>query len=196
MAKIKTISKKNSTLGNQNLAYGNFIDPQKVIEQLDIESGMKIAEFGCGTGYFVFPVAQKVGSGGTVYALDVVKEKLEAVESRAKLDGFFNIITKRANLENENGSGLEKESIDWVVLVNMLFQNKAKEPILKEVMNVLKKTGKVLVIEWNEEVYPIGPEEKLRVSKKNLIQIAEMEELKTEKEIEVSDFHYGIIFVK
>lgn len=195
MPKTKT-EQGNSSPKNQNLLYGKFIDPESVTEKLDMKPGMKVADFGCGTGYFVFPIAKKIGNSGVVYALDVVKEKLESVESRAKLEGFSNVIALRTNLESENGSGLEKESVDWVILVNMLFQNENKEVILKESASVLKKGGQILVIEWNEKFSPFGPGKNLRLSKEKLEKMAEKENLKKDREIEISDFHYGLIFVK
>jgi translation initiation factor IF-2 len=45
---------------------------------------------------------------------------------------------------------LQKESIDWVILVNMLFQNnnESKKKIMQEAKRVLKKGGNILVIDY------------------------------------------------
>ena len=48
-----------------------FIDPSAVIAQMDLKQGETIADFGCGTGYFSIPLAQKIGEEGKVYSLDV-----------------------------------------------------------------------------------------------------------------------------
>ena len=65
-----------------------FIDPEKIINQLEFKKGMKIADFGCGTGYFSFPIARKIDPDGTVWAFDVLKQKIEAIESQAKISGI------------------------------------------------------------------------------------------------------------
>jgi len=187
---------KNKKIAGASMLGARFIDPECIISRLDFRNGMKIANFGCGTGYFAFPIAKKVGPDGTVWALDVLPQKIESVESQAKLSGVTNIITKRVNLENEKGSGLLKESADWVILVNMLFQNSNKDAVLAETKRVLKKTGKILLIEWEEKELLIGPKKDLKISKQEMFGIAKKNNLEIASEIEASNFHYGLILKK
>ena len=119
----------------------NFVDPARIIGQIDVTPGASVADFGCGSGYFSFEFAKVVGSEGKVYALDILPSALEAVASRAKILHLGNITPKRVNLEREGGSGLGMTSVDWVVLKDMLFQNEHKGVILKEVSRVLKPGG-------------------------------------------------------
>lgn len=157
---------------------------------------MKVADFGCGTGYFTFPAAKKVGNNGVVHALDVLSQKVETISSQAKLSGLTNISVSRVNLEKLGGSGLEKDSLDWVFLVNMLFQNKDKKVILEEAKRVLKKGGYILVVEWNEKNESLGPRSDMRFSKKSLEETAGELDLAQVEELEISDWHYGMIFSK
>lgn len=173
-----------------------FLNPQKIISSLEILPGMKIAHFGCGTGFFTFPIAEKIGENGTIYALDILEQKLEVIKSQAKLTGFHNIIAKRVNLEKKEGSNIEKESIDWVIIVNMLYQNSNKSHIIREAKRILKKDGHILLIDWNHLSNSIGPEKRSRVSKEELIKIARKHLLGIQKEIAVGDFHFGLILIK
>lgn len=182
---------------SKSIEYGSrFIVPEAIVENLDFENGMKVANFGCGTGYFAVPIAKKIRPDGIVYALDVRREKLEVIESRARIEGITNIITKKANLEAEKGSGFRNESVDWVILVNMLFQNIGKDRILSEAGRILGKRGKILVIEWEDKEMPIGPDKKNKISKKELIKIAQNNGLRIIEEVEASNFHYGLILEK
>jgi len=192
---------KNSTISEKldvPVDGAKFLNPEKIVEGMDIKPGMIIADFGCGTGYFSFPLAQKVGKGGVVYAIDILNSKLETVASFAKLNGLNNIITSRANLEMAEGSKLQKESVDWVILVNMLFQNNSegKKKIMQESKRVLKKGGNILIIEWDKDRSSIGPEKSLRVSKDEMTRIAREYGLGITTEISVSDFHYGLVLAK
>lgn len=184
-----------SSIASNNLGT-KFINPDQVIESLEILPGMSVAEFGCGTGFFVFPVSKKVLESGHVYALDILKDKLEAIESQAKINGMSNISVKRANLEALGGSKLDENSIDWVFMVNMLFQNKQKGIIIAEAKRVLKPKGKMLIIEWNGNDSSFGPARELKVSKEDMLSLAEENQLAFMKDIEISDFHYGLIFAK
>jgi ubiquinone/menaquinone biosynthesis C-methylase UbiE len=181
----------------QNVPFDvKFINPRLIVDALEIEMGMVIGDFGCGTGYFTFPLAAKVGQTGKVYALDILKDKLEAIESEAKILGLSNVIAKRVNLEAAGGSKLEDNSVDWVFLVNMLFQNKNKEIIIKEAARVLRTGGKLLIIEWNKEDSSMGPADNLRVSKTEISESAQSNSLAVLREIKISDFHFGLIFEK
>lgn len=173
-----------------------FINPRLIVESLEIGAGMVIGDFGCGTGYFTFPLAQKVGQSGKVFALDILKDKLEAIESEAKILGLSNVVAKRANLEATGGSKLEDNSLDWIFLVNMLFQNSNKEIIIKEAVRVLKSGGKILIVEWNADDSSMGPADNLRISKTEISDLAQSNNLAMLRELKISDFHFGLIFEK
>lgn len=175
----------------------SFIDPKKIVSQIGLEKNSVVADFGCGSGYFTIPIAEMLGEEGMVYALDVLSSALESIESQKKIRGLSNITTKRVNLEKEGGSKLENESIDCVVMKDMLFQNKGKEIIIKEAMRVLKSGGKALVVEWDEKEASFGPEKILKVEKDNLKNLITQAGFKIDKEInDAGDYHYGFVAVK
>ena len=196
MAQEKKVNEANIASGAADLSFGmKFINPEAIIADLGIEEGMCIGDFGCGTGYFSFPLAKKVGQSGRVYSVDILKEKLEAVESQAKVLGLNNLITKRANLEMVGGSKMADNSLDWICLVNMLFQNKKKNLVLEETARVLRLGGKVLVVEWKRES-SLGPDKKLRISQDKLSELALDCGMSLLREIQISNFHYGLILEK
>lgn len=173
---------------------GGFSRPEETIKQLNIKKDMIIADFGCGAGYFTIPLA-KSAEEGKIYALDVLAEALEVVRSRAKLEGLFNIEVKHCDLETPNGSGLEDNSIDLVLLGNILFQSSQKADIIKEARRVLKKDGKLVIVDWKSN-QSMGPPEKLIISSDAVKEIAKEQGLSFEKEIPVDNYHWGMIFKK
>lgn len=173
-----------------------FLRPEEVIKQLDIKIGSQVADFGCASGYFSIPFAQAIGEDGKLFALDVLPHVLETVQSKARTAGLSNIETKRVNLEKKGGSGLNKDSLDWVVVKDILFQNKNKEIILQEAYNILKNGGKALIIEWSKEQSFIGPENGLRISREDLKKLIEGCGFVIEKELGAGDFHCAFIAAK
>jgi len=190
MSQLKNVFNNSTPLENK------FIDPEAVLNQIGSIEGYKIADFGCGTGYFSIVAARKIGASGTVWALDVLPQRLESVKSQSKLEGLNNIITSRVNLEKIEGSKLEAESIDLVIMKDVLFQNGNKKVILEEAYRVAKKNGKALVIEWDEGQTAIGPNQNLRIAKAELKNLAENIGWNLEKEIKTGNFHYGLLFIK
>lgn len=175
---------------------GKFIDPEAIIAQLDIEAGSVAVDFGCGPGYFSIPFAKSVGRDGHVYSLDILPQALETVASKSKNLGITNIETKRVNLERENGSKMANESVDWVILKDVLFQNQNKEIIIAEAKRILKAEGRVIVVEWNQSESSIGPEMEIRVKQNDLKKMFEQIGFSIEKDIKAGDFHYAFVAKK
>ncbi len=175
---------------------GGFINPQKVIAQLNIKPGMVVADFGCGHGYFTLPVAKKVGKGGRIYAIDVLNEALEAVRSSAQLEGVVNIETRRGNLEISGGSGLPDDSMDMVLLHNVLFQSQKKPAIVKEVKRALKIGGLFILVDWRKDNASFGPQGGWRMSFDEARTIAQEEGFVFRQVFDAGEYHYGLMFIK
>lgn len=170
-----------------------FVEPKTIIRMLSVAPGDIVADFGAGSGYFSFEFARTVGAEGRVYALDVLPGALEAISSRAKTLGIANVIPQRCNLERPNGSGLESSSIDWVIAKDVLFQNKDKSVMLREIFRILKPEGQALIIEWDPSQSIVGPEKELRVTPEDLQQLIEAANLDIMSEPPVGGFHYAFL---
>jgi ubiquinone/menaquinone biosynthesis C-methylase UbiE len=174
---------------------GGFLDPGETIKQLNITKGMQVADFGCGAGYFVIPTAKIVGDEGKVYALDVLDSALESVRSRARIEGLFNIVPKRCNLEVLMGSQIENDLIDLVLLSNILFQSDNKDGIIKEAVRILRKGGKLAIIDWLPGQF-LGPSKDLIVPIEDIKKMVEENGLRFNKDIQIDNYHWGMIFIK
>lgn len=173
-----------------------FVKPEAIAKVLDILPGMKVADFGAGAGFYSIPIARKVGSAGKVYALDIRKEALELIRSRSRELRLLNIETLLTDLEAREGSHLKDGSVDMVIISNILFQVEGKKNIAEEAFRILKSSGRVVIVEWDEEKKVFGPALSHRVNR----QAAEDFFLKTgfvfEKEFNAGENHYGIILKK
>lgn len=174
----------------------SFVKPEEVIDQLDMLANASVADFGCGSGFFSLAFARAVGKQGTVYALDILPSSLEAVASRAKALGLSNVVAKRANLEREGGSGLPDASLDWVIMKDVLFQNKKKEKMLWEAYRVLKPGGFLFIMEWNDTEASFGPDMPLRISREKLIEMLSEQGFSPVKDVLAGDYHYALVCEK
>ncbi len=174
---------------------GGFLNPKKVVDSFDfIKEGMMVADFGCGGGYFTFPLAEKVGEGGRVFAIDVLQEPLGVIESKARIDGYKNIKTIRGNLEKEGGSCLGDNFCDIILIANLLFQTEKDEEVAKEAKRVLKDGGYLIFIDWKVDAQ-IGPEGK-RIEKQEARNLFENQGFSFVAEFLPDNYHYGLIFKK
>lgn len=170
-----------------------FLDPNKILNELRLRDDMLAAEFGCGAGGWTIPLAQKLEEG-KVWAFDIQSEKISALEGRAMAENILNIETKICDLEEPKGSQLPDNFLDLVLIPNVLFQVEKKEVIIKEAKRVLKKKGKLLIVDWLKESN-FGPKEE-RVLPGEVKEIAQGLDLKLKKEFEAGAYHYGLIFEK
>lgn len=68
-------------------------------QSADIQPGQTVLDVGCGPGYASLDLAEAVGPGGHVVAIDKSQRFLEALESMQRQRGLDNITTQRADLE-------------------------------------------------------------------------------------------------
>ena len=157
---------------------------------------MLVADFGAGAGFYSIPAAQLVGSSGRVYALDIRKEMLEIVRSKARQARLLNIEIVRANLEELHGSKLKDQTIDRVIVSNILFQVDNKNEMIAECYRVLKPRGTLLVVEWEKGASISLPPAQHMISKERATELFTSSGFTMEKEFFAGDKHYGLIFRK
>ena len=170
-----------------------FLNPAEVLKQLKLKKGMIAADFGCGSGGWVIPLA-KILEEGKIYAIDILEEPLSALKGRAKLEKILNVETVRSNVEAKNGSKLSDNSCDLVLMTNLLFECDDKKLVLEEGKRVSKPGGRILVVDWIKD-NPLTPEIEW-VDFEEIKKIAKELDLKLEKEFEAGAYHYGLILVK
>lgn len=154
---------------------------------------MSAADFGSGSGGWTIPLA-KILEDGIVYAIDILETPLSALRGKADLEKIRNIRIIRSNIENQKGSTLPDASVDHVLMTNLLFQCENKKNVLAEGKRVLKKGGRILVVDWAKD-NPLTKEIEY-VSFDEIKKIGKELDLKLEKEFEAGAFHQALIFKK
>lgn len=173
-----------------------FFDARTALKSVGIQPGMRVADFGCGSGHFTVLVAGMVGKEGRVTALDVQELALEGVRAKAKEGNLTNIEPVHADLEVGGSSGLAEGSQDLVLMANVLFQSQKKETILAEAKRVLKSAGRLVVLEWDKGAGGFGPPDNLRMDRTAMQSLVEGQGFALERALETGQYHYGLVFTK
>ena len=165
-----------------------FLNPSTVLDVLDLKESFIAADFGSGSGGWVIPLAKRLKEG-KVYAIDILEEPLSALKSKVRLEKILNIETVKSDVERT--SKLLSNSCDLVLMTNLFFEVDEKKKVMEEGKRVLKKGGKLLIVDWKEDS-PLGPEKKVSISE--IKKIAKEVNLKLEKEFKAGLYHWGLIF--
>ena len=171
---------------------GGFMNPDEIVEELKIKSGMIVADFGCGAGYFTIPIAKAIKNSGKIYAVDVLNDTLESVLSKAKLYDLLNIETVRANIETVGGSKIKSTSVNLVILANILFQCNDYDSVLTEAKRILKNDGSIVIIDWIPKKVPLGPKYEHCLSEEDIKKLSIKNGLKVVRKIDAGGQHYGM----
>ncbi|MBI4137899.1 MAG: methyltransferase domain-containing protein [Candidatus Sungbacteria bacterium] len=174
----------------------SILSPEAVVRSFGLKPGDVVADFGAGHGFFTVPIAVAVGSTGKVYAIDVQKSVLEIIRSRARQNHITQIEARWADLDQPQGSGLPDESVDAVLIANILFQAEQKENIFAEAYRILRPGGKAIVIEWDETPSALGPPVGLRISKSKAEDLAKRAGFARDSECDSGAHHYGFFVLK
>jgi len=170
-----------------------FVNPEEILDELELSPTMLIADFGCGSGGFTIPLAKRVDEG-LVYSLDIMEAPLSSLKGRLLMEKINNVKIIKCNLETHKGSTLSPESVDMVVIPNVLFQIENKGGIIIEALRILKNSGKLVIIDWLTNASQ-GPEEG-RIAKEEVIRLAKDQGAQLLKEFDAGKYHYGIILTK
>lgn len=174
-----------------------LLDVKTILKKIPASPGAAIADLGCGNfGYFVFPLARLIGKQGKVYAVDVIKSALDDIKRKAKAENLPQIETVWSNLEIYGATKIKKETLDMAILINTLHQAVRPIDMLKETIRMIKPEGEILIIDWDDKDYILGPSAGQRIKKDKLLSAAEKLNLKLVEDFRPGRLHYGLVFAK
>ena len=118
-----------------------------LIESLPLSEDSVVADIGAGTGYFAFPVAQRVPRG-KVLAVDIQQEMLELIDQRKRREGADNIALVEGSI---NGINLPPDSIDLAYIVDAYHEFSHPFEMGRSIFEALKPGGQLVLIEYRAE---------------------------------------------
>ncbi len=174
-----------------------FLDPERILFQAGLSKNQTVADLGAGSGFYAIASGKIVGENGLVYVIDIMESSLNHVASEARLKGLRNIKTLRADLEQPAATdSIPSGTVDLVILANLLHQVKNREKLFADAYRILATGGKVLVVEWNDQIGSFGPPAPERVAEAMVKDWAGKKVLKFSSRIDTDRYHYGLIFTK
>jgi len=121
--------------------------PDQIMDAVGIREGMRIGEAGAGDGYFTFPLADRVGDRGVVYANEISTSDLETIRDRARREGVDNIVTVLGEIEDPL---FPENDLDMVIMVYVLHHLDRPIEFLQNLERYLKPGAQVVIVEQKQ----------------------------------------------
>jgi ubiquinone/menaquinone biosynthesis C-methylase UbiE len=125
--------------------------PDLVLKTIGIKPGMIIGEVGAGRGRYTLHIASRIGPSGMIYANDIEKDYLQAIERRCADHGLTNVKTILGGLTDPK---LPPAALDMVIMVNVVHCLAEPVPLLQNIRKSLKSDGMIAIVEGSLEKFP------------------------------------------
>lgn len=148
----------------------NFLDSDEIINELKLNGDETVMDAGCGDGHNAIKILEDYNHKGTVYAVDIYDASIEDMETYKKNNNVENLINIEADI-TEGIPGVEDDSVDVVLLVNVFHGFKASRKLdeaVLELSRIIKKDGKIAIMDYKAWDVPNGPPTKIRSSPEDL----------------------------
>ncbi len=172
----------------------HFSSPHENVLQIGLREGMRVGDFGAGSGHYSRAAAAVVGRDGRVYAVDIQEDVLKHLKHNTHAHHVNTIDAIWGDIEKPGGSHLRDASLDAVLLANTFFQVENRYGLLNEIKRVLKQGGKLMVVDWAGSYGGMGPTPEKVVTERDAEAFFINGGFHKQKSFRAGPHHYGIIF--
>ena len=124
-----------------------YAQRQKIVESIGLCPGMSVADIGSGTGLFAWLFAEKVGTKGKVYAVEIAPAFLNYINDQATRRGLDKVVqTVRSTQETTN---LAPGSIDVAFVCATYHHFEHPKTVLSSIHQALRPGGRLVIIDFD-----------------------------------------------
>jgi len=141
-----------------------YLNPDLIWEKAGLKNPSVLIDIGAGTGFFALLFSKKM-KRGKLYACDISDEMLSWMKSNLPLESKGRVIP----VKMEEGSvALPDDMADLVYMIDLHHELEEPLRVIRESRRLLKKGGKLLIIDWKKEQTPEGPPLEIRVTEETI----------------------------
>ena len=118
---------------------------EAIVASMKLKRGNDVVDVGSGTGLFLKPLAQAVGVGGKVYALDISPDFVEALKQRAKVEKLEQV---EVRLSKERSVELPALSVDAAFVCDTYHYLEYPQHVLFSLFKAIRPLGSLYVVDF------------------------------------------------
>lgn len=168
----------------------HFLNPSKVVEDLDVRTGQKVLEIGMPIGFFAPALLNKVGRDGVVYVAGPNHESFEKLSHLAEHKNLsFKLLADLLT-----GGSIPEGDLDVVVLTNLLSNTLKPDSFCLALGQYLKPDSEIVLIDWDNQIKHVGPSMERRVTKEDALRLMHSCGMQFKRILHLPGYHYGMVF--
>ncbi len=167
--------------------------PEQVMLALGIADGSVVGDLGAAGGWFTIRLARFVGPNGLIYAEDVQRQMIEAIERRVKREGLLNV---RTVLGGTKDPRLPPRALDAILIVETYHEMEDPVTLLRNASKALKPQGRIGIIDYKKDGLGPGPSLEDRVDPETIVRDANAAGLRLLKRENFLPFQFFLIFTR
>lgn len=117
----------------------------EILDALSLKPGQAVADIGAGSGLISRLIAQRVGSGGTVYAVDIAKNMVDYIAKTAMEQGLANL---KPVLGDPKSPKLAPASVDRICIIDAYHHFEYPAEMLAEIKKALRPDGLLVLVDF------------------------------------------------
>ncbi len=165
--------------------------PAEVVAALGLQPGMCVADLGAGTGYFMPYLSAAVGETGSVLAMDPEPNLVAYLRQRAEQSRAANVVPILGSFDNPR---LPLAAVDVVLIADTFHHIDARLEYLRRLQRVLKRGGRVAIVDWRKEPLPEGPPPDHKLARAQVVDEMGAAGYALVEELDFLPYQYFLIF--
>ena len=117
--------------------------PTEVFDAMAVKPGHRVADIGCGSGYFTFRLATRVGAEGKVYAVDIEQKAIDKVRQRKERERLEQV----EPILGESADPRLPGDLDSVLIVDSYHEFRDYNGMMRAVFRAMKSGGRLVIID-------------------------------------------------
>lgn len=165
--------------------------PERIMDALRIADGARVADLGAGGGWFTIRLARRVGPNGRVYAEDVQKQMIDAINLRVANERLTNVETILGAVDDPR----LPDNLDAVLVVDAYPAFSDPVTVLRHIARSLAPQGRLGIVDFKlDGVGGPGPPLEERLDPAVIRRDAEQAGLRLLREDTFLRFQYLLVF--
>ncbi|MBO4511748.1 MAG: methyltransferase domain-containing protein [Victivallales bacterium] len=131
----------------------------KIIAELHLKPGIKMAEAGCGQGFYTYKFSKLVGEDGMVYALDNDRGQIDFLQDFINREDIGNIQATRSTDESVMLTSNRVELLFYNQLYHLVYMYLPRQPrfkLIESIRKAIRPKGRLVIVDRYPAANTIG----------------------------------------